>query len=134
MVRFAATAHAFARLLTGLLLLAMLGTSFSADTPPGNSRVPHPVIETARGGQCVEEPAFMRRNHMKMLKHQRDDTLRGGNRTGQHSLKGCIDCHASKSTNSVADSGANFCQSCHSYAAVKIDCFECHNSKTQVKP
>jgi hypothetical protein len=23
----------------------------------------------------------------------------------------------------------HFCQSCHNYAAVKIDCFECHSSK-----
>ena len=98
------------------------------------SRVSQPVIEVARGGQCVADPAFMRRNHMKLLKHQRDDTLRGGIRTGQYSLKTCIDCHASNTTNSVAASDTNFCQSCHNYAAVKIDCFECHSNKPQVKP
>jgi hypothetical protein len=90
--------------------------------------VPQPVIEAARGGKCVAEPAFMRRNHMKLLQHQRDDTLRGGVRTGQHSLKACIGCHASQSTGSVNASSSNFCQSCHAYAAVKIDCFECHAS------
>ena len=90
------------------------------------SRVPQPVIEAARGGQCVADPAFMRRNHMDLLKHQRDDTLRGGVRTGQHSLKACIGCHASQSTGSVNAAGTNFCQSCHTYAAVKIDCFGCH--------
>jgi predicted CXXCH cytochrome family protein len=69
----------------------------------------------------------MRRNHMDLLKHQRDDTLRGGVRiTAKHSLKACIDCHASQTTGSVAASQTNFCVSCHSYAAVKIDCFECH--------
>ena len=98
------------------------------------SRVPQPVVESARGGQCVEDPAFMRRNHMKLLKHQRDDTLRGGVRTGKYSLKECIDCHASKTSNSVAAAETNFCQSCHNYAAVKIDCFECHTNKPQVKP
>ena len=98
------------------------------------SRVSQPVIEAARGGQCVGDPAFMRRNHMQLLKHQRDDTLRGGIRTGQYSLKTCIDCHASKTTNSVAASDTNFCQSCHTYAAVKLDCFECHTNKPQVKP
>ena len=76
----------------------------------------------------------MRRNHMKLLKHQRDDTLRGGVRTGKYSLKECIDCHASMTTNSVAAADTNFCQSCHNYAAVKIDCFECHTNKPQVKP
>ena len=25
----------------------------------------------------------------------------------------------------------DFCISCHSYAAVKVDCFECHSSKRQ---
>jgi len=95
------------------------------------SRVPQPVIETARGDKCVEDPAFMRRNHMELLKHQRDDTLRGGIRTGKYSLKACIACHASQTTGSVAATHSNFCQSCHSYAAVKIDCFECHASKPE---
>ncbi len=70
----------------------------------------------------------MRRNHMNLLKHQRDDTLRGGVRTGLYSLKTCIGCHASRTTGSVNASSANFCQSCHAYAAVTIDCFGCHAS------
>ena len=41
------------------------------------------------------------------------------------SLKGCIDCHASSKTGSVLGE-EGFCSSCHAYAAVKIDCFECH--------
>ena len=82
----------------------------------------------------MADSAFMRRNHMQLLKHQRDDTLRGGIRTGSYSLKTCIDCHASKTTDSVSASDTNFCQSCHLYAAVKIDCFECHSNTPQVKP
>ena len=117
-----------------VLLLGLLigGKVYPGDTAP--SRVPQPVVESARGGQCVGDPAFMRRNHMKLLKHQRDDTLRGGIRTGAYSLKACIDCHASKTTNSVVASDTNFCQSCHNYTAVKIDCFGCHANKPQVKP
>lgn len=95
----------------------------------GSGRVPKPVIEPARGGQCVEDPAFMRRNHMLLLKHQRVDTLRGGVRTGKYSLQGCIECHASQTTNSVSSSETNFCQSCHNYAAVSLDCFGCHANK-----
>ena len=91
--------------------------------------VPAPVIEAARGGQCVADAAFMRRNHMELLKHQRDDTLRGGIRTGKYSLKACIACHASQTSQSVTSEPGNFCQSCHNYAAVKIDCFECHANK-----
>ena len=117
----------------GALVCLVIGGALHAGEA-ASSRVSQPVIEVARGGQCVEDPAFMRRNHMKLLKHQRDDTLRGGVRTGKYSLKTCIDCHASKTTNSVAASDTNFCQSCHNYAAVKIDCFECHTNKPQVKP
>lgn len=99
------------------------------------------MIEKARGGQCVEEPAFMRRNHMKLLMHQRDDTLRRGIRTDKYSLKACIACHASQTSQSVNAEPGNFCQSCHNYVAVKIDCFQCHANQPagivaqqQVKP
>jgi hypothetical protein len=117
----------------GALVCLLIGGALHAGEASA-SRVPQPVVESARGGQCVEDPALMRRNHMKLLKHQRDDTLRGGVRTGKYSLKECIDCHASKTSNSVAAAETNFCQSCHNYAAVKIDCFECHTNKPQVKP
>ena len=95
-------------------------------------RTPQPVVERARAGtQCVEPADVMRRNHMAFLKHQRDDTVRGGVRGAKHSLKGCIDCHANVQTRSVAQAEGNFCVSCHSYVAVKIDCFECHTSKAR---
>jgi hypothetical protein len=93
-------------------------------------RTPQPVVERATtGSQCVADPAFMRRNHMDLLTHQRNDTVRAGVRSGQFSLKACIGCHASRATGSVAHAETNFCVSCHSYAAVKIDCFECHASR-----
>lgn len=112
----------------------LLGSTmaFAADAPAKPAtRVPHPVVEPARGGQCVEDPAYMRRNHMELLKHQRDDTMRGGIRGAKYSLKTCIECHASQATNSVAATPTNFCVSCHTYAAVKIDCFECHATQPQ---
>ncbi len=86
-----------------------------------------PVIERAtKGTQCVADPMFMRRNHMDLMKHQRDDTVHAGMRAGRFSLKGCVECHAGRESGSVAASTTDFCVSCHSYAAVKIDCFECH--------
>lgn len=107
----------------------MTGAAFAADT----SRVPAPTITIEKGDKCVRDPEFMRRNHMELLKHQRDETVHKGVRGTDISLKGCIDCHASRKTNSVIGSNENFCQSCHSYAAVKLDCFECHSSKPQIK-
>jgi hypothetical protein len=91
--------------------------------------VPKPAIEKGQGDKCVEETEFMRKNHMTLLKHQRDETVHNGIRTKQHSLNGCIECHASRKTGRVIGSDENFCQGCHSYAAVKLDCFECHASK-----
>ena len=107
-----------------VLALGWLFGGVAQAAEPG--RVPKPVIETARGGQCVEPAADMRRNHMEYLKHQRDDTMRGGVRGAKYSLKACIECHASPQTNSVTAAPTNFCISCHSYTAVKVDCFECH--------
>jgi len=90
-----------------------------------------PTIERARGEKCVADPAFMRRNHMDLLKHQRDETVHLGVRDAPASLKACIGCHASTATGSVAVAKTDFCVSCHSYAAITIDCFECHASKPQ---
>ncbi len=113
----------------GVGLLLGAGVAGAEAAQPGATRVSQPVIEAARGGQCVEDPAVMRRTHMELLKHQRDDTVRGGIRGAKYSLKGCISCHASQTSGSVAAAPTNFCVSCHSYAAVKIDCFECHSTK-----
>ena len=89
-----------------------------------------PVLaKAAKGERCVEDTATMRRNHMRFLEHQRDATVHGGIRGAKHSLKGCIDCHAGKTSGSVAQAAGDFCVACHRYAAVKIDCFECHSTK-----
>jgi len=88
-----------------------------------------PIERATKGERCVEDVASMRRNHMRFLEHQRDATVHGGIRGARHSLKGCIDCHASKATGSVAQAGTDFCVACHAYAAVKIDCFDCHATR-----
>lgn len=89
-----------------------------------------PDIEPAtRGEQCIAEPVKMRRSHMDMLRHQRDETVHQGIRGSSASLKGCIDCHASARTGSVAQAPTDFCVSCHNYAAVEIDCFGCHATR-----
>ncbi len=114
----------------GLLMLLLPFAAAVAAAGDVASRTPQPVIERAiKGAQCVADPATMRRSHMDFLKHQRDDTVRGGIRGAKFSLKACIECHASKQTASVAQAETNFCVSCHSYTAVKIDCFECHTPR-----
>ncbi len=99
---------------------------------PVHAAAPKPVVEKAlKGEQCVEPTEYMRRNHMKVLDGHRDKTVHEGVRTKKYSLKECINCHASQKTGSVTAAKDNFCVSCHSYASVKIDCFDCHSSKPQ---
>ena len=88
-----------------------------------------PKIDIGKGGQCVEDTQWMRKNHMNVLKHQWDEAVHKGIREEKHSLKNCIECHASTKDNSVTARADSFCVACHAYEAVKIDCFECHSNK-----
>ena len=93
-------------------------------------RTPHPSIPTAaQGDQCVEDTTFMRKRHFDLLMHQRDDTMRRGIRTKKHSLNECLSCHVDPKSDPEKE--GHFCKNCHEYAAVSIDCFQCHNSKPQ---
>jgi hypothetical protein len=120
------SAHRGVRVLLQVALaLVLAGTAASAVAEAG-SRTPRPdvVIESQDG--CVAPPAEMRRKHAGMLAHQKDLTVRQGIRDGHASLSGCISCHASSENGSVIGTDRNFCQSCHSFVAVKLDCFDCH--------
>ena len=89
-------------------------------------------IPKGKGDQCVEDTDFMRRNHMHLLGHQRDDTVHEGVRVKKHSLKGCIDCHAVNGSDGkpiTVKDPKHFCRTCHDYVAVKVDCFQCHASR-----
>lgn len=89
--------------------------------------IPH--LDIGKGGHCVNDPKIMRIKHGDFLLHQRTITVHEGIRGARYSLAGCVDCHASRKNNSVLGTNQNFCQGCHVYAAVKIDCFECHSSR-----
>jgi hypothetical protein len=49
-----------------------------------------------------------------------------GIRTPQFALEECINCHVPENTEVRAGNPEHFCSSCHTYAAVKVDCFQCH--------
>jgi [DsrC]-trisulfide reductase subunit J len=99
------------------MLAALLAAAAYADAPK---------IKIERGTSCVLPSAEIRRDHMKVLLRQRDLTVHQGIRDPRFSLKNCVDCHASRETGSVLGKDG-FCSSCHTYAAVSIDCFECHS-------
>lgn len=116
---------ALARLAVLCAALALAASALAAD------RAPKPEIVIERPGQCVADTQTMRRAHPDLLKHQGDKTVREGVRTRQYSLSACVECHASSKTGSVLGE-RGFCESCHAYAGVKLDCFECHASKPKV--
>lgn len=92
----------------------------------------YPVIPKALGDPHPEGNDFMRINHMKLMRHDRDETVRLGNRDIEYSIKECVACHVVAGPDALpiaADDNQHFCSACHVYAAVKIDCFQCHNSK-----
>ncbi len=91
-----------------------------------------PQPPKGKGEHCVAPTEFMRRNHMSMMKHQRDETVHEGVRGKPFSIAGCMECHVVKGADghpvNYSDS-RHFCRSCHDFAAVSIDCFECHSSR-----
>jgi hypothetical protein len=102
----------------------------------GSAETPLPVIHEPEGEgvQCVEPEEVMRREHMNFILHQRDETMHRGIRTSKYSLAECIDCHVQpdESGNIASiDSEEHFCNSCHEYSGVTIDCFECHADRPQ---
>lgn len=116
----------------GLVLSALMGivalAAVLVGPGPAWAGDLRPSVPKAQG-TCVEEPAVMRKNHMDFLKHQRDATLRQGIRGTKHSLKDCVTCHVQAGADGKplpVNAEGQFCQSCHSYAAVSIDCFQCH--------
>jgi hypothetical protein len=113
------------------IIAAVLAVAGFADAGDQRARgVALPVVKVEKGETCVAPTGEVRRDHMNMLLHQRDRTMREGLREPRFSLKNCVDCHASRATGSVLGKDG-FCSSCHAYAAVKMDCFECHTPLRQ---
>jgi hypothetical protein len=90
-----------------------------------------PTLDRARSGPCVDTPEVMRRVHMDLLQHGRDETVKTGVRDRKAGLQGCVDCHANRDDHRVLGSGHHFCQGCHAYAGVRLDCFGCHASRAR---
>lgn len=119
-------------IILGLAILA--STSSFAEDSSNSSLYPKITIPKEAGEQCVRPPAEIRRLHPDMLKHDRIQTMRKGVRANsdgsklEGSLKACISCHATKDDSGYVriDNEQHFCVSCHKFAAVTIDCFQCH--------
>lgn len=122
---FLRTISAGTALLAGLFLMS--GNAM-ADTPFPTINMP------SKADKCITETEEMRKNHMDYILHERDETMYEGIRAEPASLANCIDCHVEPDANgkiASIDSPEHFCQGCHEYASVQIDCFQCHADKPQ---
>ena len=117
--------------LIGFMLLsnsALVGTAM-AETP--FPTIHEPSDESLK---CIQPEDEMRRNHMEYILHERDETMHEGIRNEPESLANCIDCHVQpneKGEIAGIDSKEHFCNACHQYASVQIDCFQCHADRPQ---
>ncbi|MEG3640778.1 hypothetical protein [Magnetococcus sp. PR-3] len=99
------------------LAMGLVVVSAPADAEEGY-RMHGPIkLQKAQGEACIRDTADMARNHMKLMKHKRVDTVRLGMREPAESLLSCANCHTSRE---------QFCDQCHTYVGVKPDCFTCH--------
>ena len=81
--------------------------------------------------ECIESAEHMRAEHMQILNDWRDSVVRNNNRDYVN-LKGvsfemslqktCMKCHGTKK---------DFCDKCHTAAAVSPYCWDCHIAPTE---
>ncbi len=125
----------FSLMISTLLLLPLAATANGDEgktdaLPFSDLIVNEPERRYSSKTGCVLPEPEIRRNHMVYLKHQRDETMHEGIRTRRFSLEECINCHAVKDEQGgyvrVEDT-RHFCATCHTYASVNIDCFQCHS-------
>ncbi len=119
----------FLRLLYVLIGFTLLSTSALAETPFPTIHEP-----SDESKQCIHPEDEMRRNHMNYILHERDETMHEGIRGEPEGLANCIDCHVEpndKGEIAGIDNKEHFCNGCHQYAAVQIDCFQCHADRPQ---
>jgi hypothetical protein len=112
--------------------LAAPTAAFADDELPfSDLEIAEPQRHFSDTQECVQPEAEMRRNHMEYILHQRDDTVHRGIRTRRYALEECINCHASRDESTGewirVEDERHFCATCHTYAAVHIDCFQCHS-------
>jgi len=116
--------------LAGIAVMAFSVFAYAGEKPSFAPSVPHPTNGTT---ECVEDEDEMKKNHMKYILHQRDATMHEGIRTKTYSLKECINCHVPENSEIRYGDDKHFCSSCHNYAGVSIDCFQCHTDRPMGK-
>jgi len=103
-------------------LLLNVGRATEAPLPSLDT----PAINSLANQMCVEPLEYMQSSHMQLLADWRDEVVRSGrlmytSSSGQvfeASLENsCLSCHSNR---------VEFCDSCHDFLSVKVDCWSCH--------
>ncbi len=113
------------------LILAVLTGMTAGSVGADESSDLWPDIPAASGAPHPEGNQWWRENHMDLLRHDRDMTVREGDRDIDASLKECFTCHAATDESGAVvtyESEKHFCRACHEFVAVQVDCFMCHRS------
>lgn len=116
------------KLLVSVLMMAALVAA------PGSAEGLFPDIPKALGEPHPEGNEWWRVNHPSLLMHDRDLTVIDGIRDIDASIKTCVACHAVEGPDAAPvtiESPQHICRTCHDYVGVKIDCFQCHNSRPE---
>lgn len=113
------------------VLIGILTVPFWHGALPQDSSAA-PSMPPPKGAHCIRPAAWMRENHMKLLMQVRDEVVHEGIRRDHESLSACMNCHVSKRADGSYPSVTSrdfFCNSCHGYVGVRIDCFTCHSNR-----
>ncbi|MEN8212838.1 MAG: Hdr-like menaquinol oxidoreductase cytochrome c subunit [Pseudomonadota bacterium] len=113
-------------LVFAMALLAVAGLASADDKVNWRSGT---SLAATEAKSCVREAPIMRRYHMELIKHARIDTVRKGVRGVDGSLSECIACHVNKDDKGAfipVNQEGQFCQECHHYVGVALDCYQCH--------
>ena len=124
----------FLRLIYVLIGFTLLSTSAIVGTAQAETPFPTVHEPSDESLKCIQPEDEMRRNHMNYILHERDETVHEGVRNEPGSLAACIDCHVEpddKGEIAGIESEEHFCNACHQYASVQIDCFQCHADRPQ---
>ena len=122
------------RLLLSALLLAVATVGF-ATRGAADDWTPRPVIPKAQGERCVEPTEVMRKWHNEIVRPA--DGSSAPRTLPHHDIAGCVSCHAERDKNGAyvpVNAEGQFCESCHRFSAVSINCFSCHAATPQAAP
>lgn len=76
--------------------------------------------------ECVESKEHMRAEHMQILDDWRDSVVRDGNRIYINAKGAGFDMSLQNTCMKCHDTKKDFCDKCHTAAAVSPYCWDCH--------